>query len=368
MSPDPVALSVYDKDFTWQGYVPEFTALRATRRHAELSTMEFTAPPDVDVRAALAASGAHVVCTYLGAPFVGGWVSSDGGTLLPTDDVTYTVQGHGALLRHLQGWPVPAAGTGGQTVPYWTMTGPAETVAKAVLAANVTRLGLPVTVAPDLGRGATVSLASRFHPVADRLLPAIASTGIGVTVDLVEGVGLVIDCYVPTVHTLPLTAASGVIVAGTWRRVWPTVTRVVAGSQGEAEARVFFGPLVDAAREAEWGVVIEAFIDARDTDDPAVVTARMQEALDAGAPGVELSVSLVETPDFAYADPYYVGDVVPITLGPGVTTTDVIFEAELVSTVDGGHEMTPRIGKSSSGQVARAVDVLAVDVRDSKRR
>lgn len=371
---DPVEVHVYDKAFAWQGMVGEFESLRATRRHLGLSTAEFTAPSDLDAREPLSTPGALAVVRYRGTNHVSGWVSEDAGTVLDNDAITYQITGFWDLLRMVLGWPVPGAALNAQAVAYWTMPdgpAPAETVVKTLAQANITRLGLPVTVATDQGRGSNIDPSLRFHPLTDRLFPALSGAGVGFTIDLVEGVGLVLDAYVPTTHTVPLTVASGVIAGGRWSRKRPAASHVVAGSQGEAESRVFFGPLVDTAREATYGFCGEAFIDARDTDDQATVTTRMQAALDDAGPRVSVALQLAETEDFTYPTVFHVGDVVPIELREDVFTTDVISDVEVSLTASDGLVVTPHVGDHSDDPfepLLEAVDQVAVGVRDGKVR
>lgn len=369
-----VEVHVYDKAFAWQGMVGEYNGLRATRAHLAVSDAEFTAPSDLDVRDALAAPGAHAVITYDGAPFVGGWVE-DAGTVDPLGDVTYRVTGHYQLTHMVTGWPVPAGAlTSGQTVAYWR-TSPtrvaAETAVKAVVSANATRLSLPVTVATDQARGGLVELSYRFHPLPDRWTTALEEAGLGVTVELDEGAGYVVDCYVPTVHSLPLSLTGGEIQGGSWTRSRPTASRVVAGAQGEAEARTFFGPYVDTARETAWGFCGEVFIDARDTDVSADVAARAAEALAAAASKVSVDFTLAETEDFQYG-PFQVGDRVTVEYAPGFTTEDVLTEATLLHSSDvPAPEVTFRLGKredDESDRAWRAVSSVAAGVRDLYKR
>lgn len=365
----PVTVTVYDKAFARKGTIGSPRSVVATVRHNALGTATLVVDDDHPRAADLVADGARVALTYKGDHLLSGQVQSWSWDMT-SGAFTVAVADYWQVLRAVLGWAVPGASLAAQSVAYDVRTGPAETVVKALVAANATRLGLPVTVAPDLGRGGPVEASLRFHPLADRLLPAVDLAHIGVTVRQV-GAGLVVDCYETTTYPRTLTDVSGVIQAATVTRTAPTVTRVVAGSQGEAEARVFFGPLIDAAREAEWGMVAEAFVDARDTDDPAVVTTRMQERLDEGAATSGLSMSLSETDVFRFGPALPLGSVVTAKVGPGLLVTDVLREAEVSWTVGDGLLTTPMVGARTDDPtlvVAGALAGVARDLRDLRTR
>jgi len=261
-----ITVSVYDRQMCGQGELGAYLSLTANRRWMNLtdvSTAEFNIPSDLDLRQQLAAPGSRAVVRVDGQHFVGGLISGDNGSVFGSQPVTFRVEDDFSFLRYLLGYPVPTAGLSDQTVKRWKTRGPAETVAKRMIAANADRLGIPVVIAPDQGRGKTVDVMVRFLPLADKLLPALLAAGIGLSVEFVEGVGLRVDVYEPASYPVPLDVASEVIVNGDYSRSIPTCTRAIVGGGGEGTKRRF-ALLVDEAREAEWGFVREVFVDARD--------------------------------------------------------------------------------------------------------
>lgn len=358
--PQPVKVDVYDKAFTWQGELGEVLGLTATRRHNALSTATLPVSHDSDLRRYLVAAGAIAVVSYGDRQHVAGMVTERSGSALPTAALQLELSGGWSLLTDLLGWPVPANDLDEQTAAYWTATGPAETAVKDLIQANSDRLNLPIETAPDQGRGADVNLSYRFHPLTDRL----SLGGLGLAVELVPGQGWVVDVYEPTVHTTALTVAGGTILDGTWSLRAPTCTRVVAGSTEQGAERNFASK-VDGLLEVQWNVRRERFIDARDTDEPAVLEARMQEALNAGKPTASVDLTLIETADWSYGDPYEVGDQVPVEVG-GVQIVDTLTEAAL--TIDAeGVRMTPHLGSVSDSPdvlVTRSIQTLARGLHD----
>lgn len=371
-------VEVYDKDLARVGWLKAYLSVTATPRHNRQPTGALTVASDHHLVPALNAPGARVVLRTDGLTMSGPVRVDASEGAGPQEVITYQVEDDWRLLRRLLAWQVPAAAiTAQSSAEYAVYTGPAETVVKAMLTANLTRMGSAmrptVTVAADQGRGATITVQARMHAPVDRLFPLVDQAGIGVSVTQV-GTGLVVDCYEPGTFPITLSYAAGTITGGSWSRTGPQVTRVVVGAGGEGTARVF-RTYADAALEAEWGDVIEGFVDARDIDpaDPDLETlmaARGAEALAEGAPKAGLSLDLAETGTFRYgAGGVVVGDTVTAELAPGLTVTDVIREATLTDTPSDGLVVAPVLGERSDNDTAtaRAVAALARTIRDRAR-
>lgn len=356
MDADAFEVAVYAKTLgAAEGWVGDPELLTVTPRHNQQPTGELTLAAGHPKLPLLLADGARVVVHYRDEYTLGGpvrLVSSEGAG--PGRRYAFQILDYWHILADVLGLPVPGATYAGQGASeYDTRTGPAETVVKGFLTANLPRLSAafaaPVTVAPDLGRGDDVTVQMRMHPLADRLFPVVDQAGIGITVRQTL-TGLVVDCYEPQTWPLLLSEDGGTLTANDWSLAPPTVTRVWVGADGEGTTRVFRGPFVNAAAEALLGSPIERFVDARDlkSSDPdfeALVAARANEELAAGASQAGLSVQLLESDTFAYGGPngVHVGDRVPIELQPGVEITDVLRSATL-SWGREGARVTPVIG------------------------
>lgn len=348
---DDVVIEVWDKTRTERVWVGDPIRLVATPRHNQQPTASLTIPITHKRSERVLADGARVVCRYRGEHLLGGPVRSyrtEGGARHRR--VIAEVEDDWRLVTRLLAVQVPASPVTNQSAAeYHVITGPAETVAKTLIGAAVTRLGEPVTVAPDLGRGATITVRARMDRPADVLLPMIDQAGIGLTVQQV-GSSLVLDAYEPTMRPGILSETSRTVTALSWSRSAPTATRVILGADGDGTARVY-RTLVDTARESDYGDVIEVFVDARDlkSSDPgfeAAATARMQEALAAGAPLTSLSVSLAEAGRFRYGGPsgMRVGDQVPVELAPGAPPIVDVLRAATLTWDRAGVRVTPVIG------------------------
>src|SRR5690606_11054047 len=135
--------------------------------------------------------------------------------IAPSEGVQIELLGHETVLWDVTCWRVRASTLSNQTVGYWRQRGPGETVVKAAAAANCNRLGMPVTAATDQGRGGTVDVSIRFHPLMERIATPLFEAGLGVRVSLIEGQGLELDVYEVREHEFPLDPESGTIVSGT---------------------------------------------------------------------------------------------------------------------------------------------------------
>lgn len=357
----PYSLVVYDKAYKFVGWVGRVTAVDAAIRHNMVSTASFTVDDDHVRAKALMAPGARVLVYRNGEYQLGGRVQVTEGTFAVAGQLTFSVDDYFRVLHDWLAWPKPTAPLTGQTVEYRTITGPAETVVKTVVRENAVRLGFPLTVAPDLGRGARGTYTFRFHPLYDRLFPAVDLAGIGVTVRQ-GGTGLVLDCYTPRTYSHELSPGAGTVVGGSYSLTGPTATRVVVGGQGEGVARTFKS-YPDAARETDWGDIIEVFRDARDSEQGDVYAERAAESLAEGAPMSALSLVLSETKHFTYGgdNGLRIGDRMPAEAN-GITLMDTLREVQLKFDND-GDKATPIIGELTDDPNV----VIAKQIRALKR-
>lgn len=368
MAVSPFRLAIYDRAFVRRGWVGDFEQLTTTPRHNAVGTASFTVKGTHPRLPALMQDGARVVLHYRGEQLMSGPAWASQGTIPASRGVvTFTVEDDLRVLGQVLGWPVPGASIAAQTAAeHDVRTGPAETVLKGYVTANaVNRLGLPLTVAPTLGRGAGITGRLRMDLLRD-LLPLVDAAGVGVTVRQ-QGAGLVLDCYTPTVRPRVLTEASGVIAGGQWSRTGPTATDVIVGGQGEGTARVF-RRVADNSRATDWGTRVEVFRDANDVAAVAELDARGAQTLAEGAPGAGIALELAETETFRYGRSLVVGDRVTVELAAGVTLSDYVSAVTLTYSKDSGLEVTPRVGDESvtadpNTRLAKALARMAATVR-----
>jgi hypothetical protein len=376
----PFRISIYDASYAPQDWAGAPLEVHGIPRFNAPSLGSFVLDADDEQVPILTEPGTRCVLEYRYDPLnpnawlyvVSGLVGERKGESGPEGTRTFEVLDDWQYVMSLIGVPNPAGDVDhqGDDGDYYILNGPAETVVKGHIAAAAAWHGIPITIAPDLGRGDTIRIKVRMHKLADRLFPAVTQAGIGVTVRQIDG-ELVVDCYEPTVHTEALTEASGVVVGGEFVAQPPTVTRVIVGGGGTGTSRVF-KLVVNAPVEAEWGVRLPVFVDARDTTDPVVLTARAWEVLREGAPRVGVSAELAETDDFRFGVAVNVGDVVPIELeGMPEPVTDTVTEAPIDWTADGGLVVTPHVGEVTATfeeLAAAALERIAARTRDQDAR
>lgn len=286
----------------------------------------------------------------------------------------FTLEDDFRIFHNWLGWPNPTGTLAqqGDDKAYDTRTGNAEAILKSFTQSTITRLGLGsrYTVATNRDRGATIpgGVSMRFHPLADRLFPAVSDAGIGVTVRQTGESPLVIDCYTPTVVSQVLTESAGVLTYSKWSSEAPTATRAIIGGGGEGTARVF-RQVQNAPLETEWDDVVEVFQDARDTSVATVMDERGNQALVDGRPVVGINPTLSETENFRFGGPggFSLGSKVTFQTQIGLTVTDVIRAVTIDSTAERPFKATPSVGTQDDNDYmpyARAIAALAKNIRN----
>lgn len=364
----PYDILVY-RGWHFEGWVGRPLDMKPVIRHNLKSTATFRIDSDHLRAADLMAPGARVVIYRHGEFQMSGPVRLAAGQFALDASLTFTVEDDFRILNNWLAWPKPSAAVTAQDVEYRTITGPAETVVKTVMAENALRLGFPLTVAPDEGRGVVGTYTFRFHPAFDRLFPAVDQAGIGVTVKH-SGSGLLLDCYEPRNYPHLLSPESGTVIGGTYSLAAPTATRVVIGGAGEGTARDF-RTFSDGGREVDWTDVIEVMKDARDSGSGDIYAARADEVLTEGAPMAGLSLDLTETEHFRYGGKgLRVGDLVTALVNEQ-PYADTLREVRLSWDKKDGDVATPVIGERSDDtdtQLAKSIRALKRDNSDRKAR
>ena len=279
--------------------------------------------------------------------------------------VTLTVESDLRILTRLLGLPVP-----GQD--YRKYTGTAEKILKDAVRDAVARGSEPITIAPNLGRGDVIAggVSLRYHPLADRLLPAVAMAGLSVEVWQDGENGLVVDVRERKVIRRKFSTASGNLVSWEWSDSNPTATDIYGGGDGEGAARRI-KRRTDVALEARYGDRIEAFVDARDVDNDADLLARIDEAMIEAQPKSGLSLEIANTKGHAYGRHYRVGDTVTVDTGISLVT-DTLRHARFTWTYEAGLVITPGVGERTDDpdtNLARLIKKLRqgmTDLRVSK--
>ncbi|GLJ78687.1 Gp37-like protein [Microbacterium imperiale] len=362
---DGLKFVIYDKTGAFQR---QFEGVDAT---ADLTpnvvpTASFALDDDHEAVPAATEDGARCAVWFRGEERFRGIIQETPGEG-PFGQVTAQVRGDLRKLWHWQGRPKPGAEVSAQDREYATYRGPSETVFKTALQENFDRLGVPWTVAPSQGRGSQIEVSFRFHPLAEKLIPALTADGLIVTLAYI-GTQVVVDVRESLLVPGVLTVASGIPEEYTFARTGPTVTRVIVGGRGEGVEREF-AEVRDADLEAQWGDIIEGFRDARNTDEGADITLDGREALAEGRPTAGVNTTLNETPRFRFGSTYDYGDRVHIQVGPIDRVQPV--SVAITESASDGVLVRPRIGEvegDTNDKLAADVARLARGIRDTGRR
>jgi Siphovirus ReqiPepy6 Gp37-like protein len=361
---DGLRLTVYDKNFVRKGWLGTPESVTATPIFNVAGTADITFPSDHNRAADILTEGARLVIDMDGltTPLMSGpVVAVQGQGPAGQSTITVTIRDDLSVLWETLGWQVPTAAIGAQSAAeYRTYTGNAETIVKTMVTEQaITRFGHPLTVAPNLNRGAVIpgGVKIRMHSLAERLFPAVEQAGLGVRV-YQSGAGLVLDVYEPAVYSKVISEAAGTLRSWKWNRTNPTVTHVVGGGKGEGTLRTFRSAS-DPTLAALYGRKIEVFSDARNGDTTQELDQSNSEVLFEGKPASGLELELSETPYFRYGT-VVVGDQVTIRAG-ALEITEVLRSATISWTRAEGLTVQPTVGKtenSSDAKVANAIKTL----------
>lgn len=249
--------------------------------------------------------------------------------------------------------PTPAAGWNGQGLTY-KVSGPAETVAKQLVRVNITpeavspRGVADLYCAPSKGRGPTVAKAYRYDNLLEALQKLLSPYGMGFT--LVRTSDLwTFDVQMPILKSQDIVFSReiGNIQKMNVDNVIPGATRIIAGGMGVGASRnitAFNGPT--GATSAAWGnMMIEQFMDSRNTSDPAETQQSANEQF--AQTGEQFGVSMIgmDTEDNKFGRDYGLGTQVTIE-ADGVSYGDVVSAAVYDIDPNQGTTISPVVGNA----------------------
>lgn len=287
----------------------------------------------------------------------------------PYGSATVNIADDKSLLDTVLGWPKPTAGLTGQNVEYAVYTGATETVVKAAIAANATRLGLPWDIVPTRGVGpSTTRLELRMHDLTRKVMPLLEAARLILTVERQSNGRWMVDVVAGDTYTGALTPESGVLASWEWTIQYRTATRGVGGGRGDGVDRQF-KQYVDTAAETAVGYPLEVFLDARQTEDGVDFTPEIVDEVKSRRPVAGFTPEIQEAGWFRFPDAYRIGTRVPVKAG-AFEVNDVITQIEIAHD-DKGFRVTPTIGLATSDpqqQLLKLVRQLAAQVRGLERR
>lgn len=445
MRDNPFVCNVYDKRRDWVGRIADPVSIAGSVRFNAMGGFEYRLRAKDPMIEDVMKKGARVAMQYRDEDLFSGMVRTKNGSLLPNGDVVFQVQDDWRMLVNTlalvrpggsltptslvatteaalgQAWLEGAAGPDGTTQgqsgyfswpdslgPVDGLTGlptaTAEAAIRYVILVNLAeRLGLPVTLNPDLGRGGDVRGAGmlpavRMAKVSEAVEPLLEWAGLGLRMLQRAGSSAIeAEVYEPTPWAAPLSVGSGIIPKGDWTLGAPNATRAIVGGPGEGADRVFAEVRDGTGLEDDYGDIIEVFRDATGANlkwpsslaeayqvpkyfdlrpevpaaDKVALAAYLRTAgrkgLSEGAPTTGVQAALSETPGFHFggADGVHLGDPLTIKDASGSIFTDRVTEAKFSLTAS-GLTVEPVLGQKVDDpnlQLARAVANLATAQR-----
>lgn len=271
----------------------------------------------------------------------------------------------------LLGWQVPGSPIGSQSgLEYARYTGKSEANAKSAIAANAARLGRPWDVTPTLGLGTVQPLELRMDPLSEKLIDALRNDRLQLTIERPEDTDRwTVDVVEGEAFTRPISPQSGVLQEWSWVKQPATATRAIVGGRGDGTARQFV-QVIDTALEAEMGVALEIFVDARNADEGADLAPYGWAKLAEHRGKAGFTAALRETSWFRFPDAYGLGTKVQVKVG-ALDIEDVITKIEVTHDARSGFSVVPTVGlatKDPNERLVGFVNNVATAVRGLGRR
>lgn len=297
-----------------------------------------------------------------------------------------------------QPWSAQTAGT-------TTVTGKAETVIKQLVSGNMVTAAETVrrvpnfVVAPDLGRGGTVTYqiviktasttdtvsATGGQSLMDMVRAVAAQSNIGVRIDLVNG-QLVFDTYIPRDLSQHVVFSEAL-----WSlRGYNLTDQVPTGNAIMMQTGATSGAFVTASGSGStdpWRRV-EVWSDQTSTTDATQIAQAQTDAITEGSAPPKIAVTVVDLPRVRFGSDdvtnkiqgYREGDIVAAEIRDGVVYTDVMSAVTL--SADATQQsytetVTPTIGINDSGtgtsqtvnaKLAAQVRLLERQIKQLQRR
>lgn len=210
----------------------------------------------------------------------------------------------------------------------------------------------PLTVAPSLDRGPTVTVSTRYQAILELL-----QAKLGPDQWVITAAGGIFDIHPPVVRPVRLSARDGTVSEVVVTETAPTVTRVLVGGQGEAEDRVIRSVYAAPDVIERWGLITR-FRDRRDTADVDVLDRAGLEAIAEGAAQWGITVGILDVPSGPqYSTDWRVGDIVQAEIADDVWLPQQVVEATL--TIDAtGTVVAPKIGAAPAASLDGLVGAL----------
>lgn len=336
--------------------------------------------------------GDHPLLETLRSPGSGLIVTGPTGVIIsgPTASATYTKTSSDTtgtweiigtddsiILGERLAYPVPSTDDLSlQTAAYDTRTGPAETVVKEYVAANMgasapaSRRITALTVDTDLGRGQTVKGNARFESLGALAESLLVTSALGFDV-IQNGSNLTFNIYEPVDRsaTIRMDVDNLRLTSSTYSYTSPVATRVIVGGSGDGAARILLerSSTDSVAAETTWGRRIEVFSDSRSSSASVDLAQSGDEILtDKGKTIESISVKPSDDETMALGRDWGLGDKVTVVVGT-LEVVKVVSEIAIAVT-DDGIKIGATVGDPAVASASDPESVIISGMTDQEAR
>ncbi len=336
---DTYTVEVRDINLQRRGLIrpADIIDLAIVPRHNNVGTLTLQLPRKSRLATTLATPGAGIIVTDTNGVVTSGPVTGitrKRSIANPSGLVTFTGIDDNHVLADALAYPTPTtADVSAQANDYDTRTGPAETIMRAYVNANIgpgapsARRNTRLTLAADEGRGIPLRYPARFDNLGELLNKLATLAGLGFRVVQI-GTSLEFQVYEVTDRTdrVRLSVDSGTLDSEEVRIAPPQVTRAIVAGQGQGADRLFVERTsTDAlAAEATWGRRIEVFKDQRNASEVADLEQAGDEELANGAAvTTAIKATPVDATTMRYGRDWGLGDRVGVIVDGQPTASTV---------------------------------------------
>lgn len=351
MLPTEVTVEVLDVNLTRQAIVlPDYWSDgKFVLNLRGVGAWSMSLPQELAAAEALAEPGASILVTGpAGELFSGPTVKpvaaasqSDPAGTLKFEGIDFNT-----VLQDDLAWPDPAHAAEAQALEYDVRTGPAETVIRSLISANIgpdaptfRRAGFAskLLLDPDLGRGQTVTTSSRFDNLLSQCALAGKLGGVGFRI-VVDGPNLRLKIFTPRdlSKLVRLDIANGRLTSYEQATIAPSLTRALVGGKGAGTARAFIerSSAASLADEAAWGRRIVTFLDQSSTSDPTELAQAGDDALATGGSVKQTTLTPTDDETMRYQRDWFLGDFITAVVG-GQESPEVVTQGAIALGVTG---------------------------------
>lgn len=239
--------------------------------------------------------------------------------------------------------PNPASPPDQQAVSaHWARVNmPTETIMCELVSEQLGPAALPMRRVPGLvvagsqGRGLVRGTSSRFGVVLGHLQGLAASSGLGFRVAPTTD-GWRFEVFEPNnrAGAVRYSTSLGNVAGQSYGMGAPGMTSALVGGGGEGTARLLVDHEATSPSYLEWSRRIEAFVDARDTEDTAELAERAIDSVVEAAAERSFSFTPIDVPGMDLLGGVNLGDRVTVYAGPRASSRRLAF-SDLVREIHG---------------------------------